>query len=186
MNSHAYNAIAAVLNYPGTDYSAALEALHHGMPEECRAQLAGCAAALGALSLMEQQELFTRTFDLNPVCSPELGWHLFGENYERGLLLVRLREELRAKGIPESGELPDHLTCALRLLARMEHGCAADFASAILLPALAKMVKAIGGKCNPFEHLLRSVSVLISTDFPELPVPQPSVDLPVLPEEVAL
>ncbi len=41
------------------------------------------------------EELYTRTFDLNPVCALEIGWHLFGEDYERGAFLVRMRDQLR-------------------------------------------------------------------------------------------
>ena len=35
------------------------------------------------------QELYTRTFDINPVCTLEIGWHIFGEDYARGALLVK-------------------------------------------------------------------------------------------------
>src|SRR6266568_3182701 len=57
-----------------------------------------------------RQELYVQTFEFNPACTLELGWHLFGENYERGEFLVRMREQLRRHGIAESNELPDHLT----------------------------------------------------------------------------
>lgn len=186
MKPQAYECMAAVLTYPGPDYRAALEALREQLPAECLVYAAPCVAAIGALSPTAQQELFTQTFDLNPLCSLELGWHLFGENYERGLLLVRLRRELRAATIPEYGELPDHLTYALRLLPRMEHDQAEDLVAAIILPALVRMIQALRGKNNPYEQLLQSLAVLFRLDFPEIPLPQPKVELPVLPEEVTL
>ncbi len=43
----------------------------------------------------EMEELFTRTFDINPVCALEVGWHLFGERYERGTFIVKIRQTLR-------------------------------------------------------------------------------------------
>jgi nitrate reductase delta subunit len=153
------------------------------VPAECVADAGEFAAVIATLSLEAQQELFTQTFDLNPVCSLELGWHLFGENYERGLLLVRMREHLRLAAISENGELPDHLTYALRLLPRMEQEQAADFAGAIVMPALAKMSHAIRDKKNPYEKLLHCLAVLMRSDLPEIPLPDNKVELPVLPRE---
>lgn len=106
------------------------------------------------LSLEDLQVLYTTTFDLDPVCSLEVGWHLFGENYERGEFLVRMRGELRRVGVTESAELPDHLSHALELLARMDREEAAEFAGACLYPALDKMSAAIKDRSNPFEYLL--------------------------------
>jgi nitrate reductase delta subunit len=186
MNQIAYNAIAAVLTYPESNYRDALAELELELPSECLEYVASFRSSVGSLSLQAQQELFTQTFDLNPVCSLELGWHLFGENYERGLLLVRMREELRAAGISECGELPDHLTYTLRLLPILERERALDFAAAIVLPALMKMLKAIGGKENPYEGLLSATALLLRSDFPEIEPPEVKVELPVLPQEVAL
>ena len=68
------------------------------------------------LGSTELEELYTRTFDINPVCSLEVGWHLFGEDYNRGAFLVRMRGLLREHGIEEGAELPDHLESVLRVL----------------------------------------------------------------------
>jgi nitrate reductase assembly molybdenum cofactor insertion protein NarJ len=86
------------------------------------------------------------------------------------LLLVKMRQQLRAHGIRETTELPDHLTNALRLLPRMEREAGAYFAEAIVLPALEKMLQAIRGKENPYEHVLEAARLAIRADFPDLPV----------------
>lgn len=118
------------------------------------------------LCLEDLQMLYTTTFDLDPVCSLEIGWHLFGENYERGEFLVRMREELRRLGVRESTELPDHLSHALEALGRMKEGEAADFAVACLFPALDKMSAGIGGKSNPFENVLTAATRLLEHRYP--------------------
>ncbi len=163
MEKGIYERLAALLSYPDelgestvSDYAAGSE-------------LSSFADAVPALSLHERQELFIQTFDLSPVCSLEMGWHLFGENYDRGLLLVKMRQQLRAHGIAETTELPDHLTNGLRLLARMERNEGAYFAEAIVLPALAKMLEAIHGKDNPYEHVLAAAQSMVREDFPEIP-----------------
>src|SRR5512138_1986014 len=45
------------------------------------------------LSLPDLCELYTRTFDLTPVCAPYLSVHLFGESsFKRAQLMTGLRE----------------------------------------------------------------------------------------------
>jgi nitrate reductase delta subunit len=168
-----YSALVALLTYPEADYPQRIEASVQVAPEECRRPLEQFAAQMRGLATDELQELFTRTFDLNPMCSLELGWHLFGENYERGLLMVRLREELRRYELEESTELPDHLTHVLRLVERMEHETAADFVAACVLPALEKMLQAMRDQKNPFENVLLAIRSLLRRQFPEIPLTTP-------------
>ena len=171
-----YDALVALLTYPEADYAQRIEASVRVAPKECRAQLQQFAAQMRGLRTDQFQELFTQTFDLNPMCSLELGWHLFGENYERGLLLVRVREELRRHGLAESTELPDHLTQVLRLVERMEHETAADFVAACVLPALEKMLQAVQDKKNPFENVLLAIRSLLRSQFPEIPLTAPETE----------
>lgn len=186
-----YDALAAVLSYPGEDYRDLVERCITNtnrpiVPKEARDLLFIFAEQVRQLSTEQVQELFTQTFDLNPLCSLELGWHLFGENYDRGIMLVRMRQELRRHGIPETTELPDHLTCALRLLARMDDAAAEDFAGAIVLPALAKMLAAVKDKRALYENVLAAVRHIVHSRFPELPLEAPQENfLPVLSAGVA-
>ena len=164
-----YDAFAGLLSYPQPEYREQIEACLRLAPSGCCEELEQFSVAVEKLATHELQELFTGTFDLNPVCSLELGWHLFGENYERGLLLVRMREELRGHGVEESSELPDHLTHVLRLLGRMDDDPAADFTAACVLPALEKMQQAMLGKSNPFQHVLQAAAILLRREFSEIP-----------------
>ena len=148
--------LAELVTYPQAGY--------HEHVAECRSALAEAhpavapllndfAQATAPLSIEDLQELFTRTFDLNPVCSLEIGWHLFGENYDRGALLVKMRQELRRYGVAESAELPDHLTHVLTLLGHMEPERAQEFATTCVLPAVEKMFAAFGGKAEGKESI---------------------------------
>lgn len=114
-----------------------------------------------------RQELYVQTFELNPACTLEMGWHLFGENYERGEFLVKMREQLRRHGIPECTELPDHLTYLLPLIGFMDREEAARLAGEVLLPALAKIRSGIQN--NAYEAAIASVVEKLETDFPDAP-----------------
>lgn len=106
------------------------------------------------LSPTEREELFTRTFDLNPVCCLEVGWHLWGDRYERGDFLARIRGLLREHGVEENGELPDHLSHVLPLLGRLDPGVGGELAEKVVRPALGKMRAALKDGDNPWRHVL--------------------------------
>jgi nitrate reductase delta subunit len=126
--------LARLLEYPGPDYGARLHACLEG-----QSGLSDFAAKVGDLPFEAVQELYTQTFDWNPDTTLDIGWHLFGENYDRGDFLVKLRGAMREYGLPESGELPDHLSHVLPLLERMPAGESAAFAERFVLPALGKL-----------------------------------------------
>ena len=165
-----YNSLAALLLYPEADYAFHLrEALAAGEEWAIIPGLDAFSEATWDMDAHALQELFIQTFDLSPVCSLEMGWHLFGENYDRGLLLVKMRQQLRDHGLAETTELPDHLNHGLRLLARMERSQGSYFAEAIVLPAVEKMLQALRGKQNPYEHVLQAVRLAVRADFPGIP-----------------
>jgi len=109
------------------------------------------------MGIHELEELYTRTFDINPVASLDIGWHLFGENYERGKFLVHMRALLRNNGITESTELPDHLTHVMQVVPIMGSELAERFVVEKVVPALIIILDGLAGKQNPYEHLLYAV-----------------------------
>lgn len=163
MNVESYDLFAQLLAYPSDATKSALE--------RCRdAPLGDAASALNAfreqvapLTTEELQELYVRTLDLNPTCSLEVGWQLFGENYSRGEFLVAMRQTLRRLGVDESTELPDHLTHVLAALGRMEASEATGFVGEFLLPAVEKMRQGLNG---PYADLLAAIQTRIRAAFP--------------------
>lgn len=67
-------------------------------------------------SLTEREELYTRTLDLNPLAAPYVGYHAWGESYQRGAFMSRLNQIMLKLRINKQGELPDHLIPILRCL----------------------------------------------------------------------
>lgn len=146
--------------------------------EKAASYLADFDAALRDLTQDETEELYTRTFDFSPGNALEIGWHLFGDDYNRGALLVRLRDELARHDIPEAWELPDHLMYVLPLIDRMSVEEASRFSRACVLPAVDIVVASLEEKQNPYESLLRCVALLLAAEFGR--EARPNVSLPVL------
>ena len=179
MRAGLFHSLAALARYPGEDYFSHLQAALAAAPES--QPLLDFAALVAPESLTGLQALYTKTFDLNPVCAPELGWHLFGETYERGAFLVRMRQELRDHNIAEGSELPDHVACALELVSNMPPEPAEYFVLACFAPALHKMLRAIPEE-NAFRPLLLAIRESLEEAFPAARETEVPVTLTVLNE----
>ena len=167
-----WDRMAALLHYPDGSYLETARQCHRAVgvtDPDVAALLARFLDGMEELSTEARQELFTATFDLNPSCALEVGWHLFGENYERGAFLVKMRQQLTRFDLPESGELPDHLTHVLAVLGRMPAEEADEFAGVCLLPALDKMRANLAGKSNPLEGVLDAIALLVERRHRPLP-----------------
>ena len=80
--------------------------------------LSGFLGKVRRFSLAEWEELYTRTFDLNPPVAPYIGFQTWGENYHRGEFLSMMSREVQEAGVDAEGELPDHLIPVLRYLGK--------------------------------------------------------------------
>ena len=159
-----FDLLGELVTYPAEGYPDGVRRCQElAAPEfpEAAAWLGRFVARVAPLTLTELEELFTGTFDLDPACTLDVGWHLFGENYTRGEFLVRMRQELRRHGLAESTELPDHLTHVLELLGRLNTARACDLAAGSVLPALDRMLAGLAGKDNPYADLLGAVRELV-------------------------
>jgi nitrate reductase molybdenum cofactor assembly chaperone len=159
-----------ILSYPGNNYLREVEVCRNAAAEidaEAARRLSHFNDVLRCLTVEEAQELYVQTFDLNPICALEVGWQLYGDNYDRGNFLVEMRQELQRYEVPETVELPDHLCHVLPLLARMDSAMAGSFVRKSVIPALNKMLAAFEGRNSPYENVLKALSrilELVSSD----------------------
>ncbi len=174
-NPSLYDMFARVVSYPVEEYKETVRALRDDIrelhPESARASLPASKrpdehlnlfmSSIQSLTLADLEELYTRTFDINAIASLEIGWHLYGEAYERGVFLVRMRELLRTHGIEESNELPDHLSHVLMALGRLETTEAGGFVSSYLNKGLEKILEGFKDKENPYEQVLLALKCFI-------------------------
>lgn len=168
-----YELLGALFAYPTTDYVAALNrcilVLDNAEGDAGRI-LRPLLERVESMTPAEVEEMYTRTFDINPVCTLEVGWHVYGEDYARGAFLVKMREMLRQHNLPESSELPDHLTHVLVLLGRLQGEEADHLASRYMLPALQKMLDGMKEGEQPYKALLKTVWAVVRHDHDVEPV----------------
>lgn len=172
---HLYDLFADLLSYPTVDLPAQAETclaqLRTSHPEATVA-LEKFSAALAERSLAQNEEFYTVTFDMQPVCYPYAGYHLFGESYKRGAFMAQLNEAYHAFGYSAGDELPDHVPAILRFLGLDAANRQGDFCQALLneglVPALGKMRQAFDEQSkNPYASLLMALQVFLT------PVPVP-------------
>ncbi len=157
---------ADLLSYPTEDYQSHAEDLFRelhaaGWKPESLESFRGFLSHSGLGGI---EESFTRTFDMNKNTCLEIGWHLYGEDYKRGEFLVRMRQALAEYGIPESVELPDHISHCLKLLAALEPEDANIFVARFLRPAL-DVILGNFEDANPFKSLLETLRAYLDEEY---------------------
>jgi nitrate reductase assembly molybdenum cofactor insertion protein NarJ len=160
-----YDAWACLLVYPdeqGIDY--ARSGLGRLLAEHADGsdQLDLLGVLLAEPDAGAREETFTRTFDGSDRCALEIGWHLHGENYARGALLVRLRKLLKEHGLLTGAELPDHLGVVLGLLGRAKPDLADALVRGIVLPALEKLSAGFEKDTGPYGGVIEGVRRFLS------------------------
>ncbi len=161
MNMKEYGLFADILDYP-TPFT--VERIDELLPlvaavdrtavqelEQFREFVAGTATA-------KLEELYTRTFDLQPLCYPYVGYQLFGEEFRRGMFMAGLREHYRTRGFAAGDELPDQLCVFLRFLAgREQEAVERELVSDCLVPSLEKMIAGFADATNPYRGPLQAL-----------------------------
>jgi nitrate reductase delta subunit len=129
-----------------------LESFYHEMEKRTLAQL---------------QELYTSTFDMQPVCYPYVGYQLFGESYKRGAFMAHLNEAYHGADFSTGKELPDHVSMVLRFLGldrtKREHEFGGTLLREGLVPALEKMADILGRQAgNPYGDVVSALLLILT------------------------
>ncbi len=170
-----YEIYADLLDYPTDDWPARVadcKGLMNHTPTPCAALLLEFLQAIEGLPLSILQERYTQTFDLNPVCNLEIGYHLFGENYKRGVFLANLRETEAPFTLGQAHQLPDYLPVLLRLLVKLEDAeLRGDLIAECLTPALDLMTAALQKAGNLYGRLIAAIGATLKEEAPQASPP---------------
>lgn len=139
-----YDLIARIFEYPLADLPEKVGAVQTQL--DARYPSAGemlrpFSRFVSGASVLEMEELFVRSFDVQAVTTLDIGYVLFGDDYKRGELLVNLNREHKAVDNDCFHELSDHLPNILRLLPKMQdEAIIHELVEKVLGPALKKMI----------------------------------------------
>ncbi len=98
--------------------------------------------------LIQLQEQYTETFDLNASNCLNLTYHRWGDTEKRGPALVHLEETYFKTGFQRIGsELPDYLPLVLEFVAERP-----DIARSEIIPLYGEVVEALAGRLRQAEH----------------------------------
>ena len=95
-----YGLLADILEYPGPRIAEQVQtcvAAFKPMSGKARDHLEKFAKFCMTGPVSRLEELYTDTFDLQAICCPYVGYHLFGEDRGRGMFMVKLKEHYRAQ-----------------------------------------------------------------------------------------
>lgn len=201
MNTRAhYSKLAAVFRYPGEDFIERLETclreIGPGYPD-AKEELAFFTEYMKACPPERREEIYTKTFDVQPICYLDLGYVIFGEDYKRGAFLLHMQEEQLRAGNDCGSDLPDNLSNMLTLFSiSQDEKLLYELATDILIPGLKKMTgefeqarvelkekvlrklhKALIDHDlnfgNVYRNALQALLYIVQTDFPRIAEPEP-------------
>ncbi len=169
IDRNVFGLLADVLEYPTSRLSERAQACRDALSATNRPasrHLDGFAEFCGKTLPGSMEELYTDTFELEAICSPYVGFHLFGEDRTRGTFMVGLKEHYARQGLHVQGELPDHITVMLRSLSTRERDAETrDLVSCCLIPALKKMISLFRDDGNPYQGVLEVALVVLEEDL---------------------
>ncbi|MBK7586361.1 MAG: hypothetical protein IPI67_40010 [Myxococcales bacterium] len=143
-----YELLALLFTHPGSGFDEAVSlaiAAHVDRYPHAALALEKFRRLLPTRDLLALQELHTRTFDIQPITSLDIGYTLFGEDYKRGALLAGLSGEHKRAENDCGSELGDHLPNLLRLLPKLTDTSVRDeLVRVILAPAVREMIREFG------------------------------------------
>lgn len=145
VNNIQYVLLAELFKYPAEDASEKVlecqEMLNSKYPE-AGIILNRFSEYFLPLSQDLKEELYTKTFDVQPICYLDLGYVIFGEDYKRGTFLLHMKEEQRNLGRNCDPELPDNLYHVLHLLTvHPSVEFVNELVAKIIVPGVKKMLK---------------------------------------------
>ncbi len=168
MEKNIYSLLANILEYPAPGIAGQAEACNVALKSvngKAQGHFETFSKYCLTVPISRLEELYTDTFDLQALCCPYVGFHLFGEDRARGMFMVRLKQHYGAGNLQVNGELPDHISVMLRYLSDRERSSEnMDLISYCLIPAVKKMISLFKGGANPYRGVLEATLVVLEQE----------------------
>ncbi len=117
-----YGSFSKIFEYPSENYHEiiieTIKILDNNYPDA--AKELGKFLELLPMQIGELQELYSKSFEVQAVTSLDVGYVLYGDDYQRGIVMVNLKNEHEKVGNNCGEELADFLPNLLRLLPKIK------------------------------------------------------------------
>ncbi len=169
-NHDHYSILAEMFSYPSPKMKDKIESwkkIISGYDAEILTKLEPFISHITGKTLAVRQEYFISTFDVQPLCTLDIGYVLFGEDYRRGDFLVNMKKEHIKAGNDCGSELPDHLPNILSLIPRISDAdLAEELIYSLMIPALHEMIFRFKNGDNLYKGLLEILVTIMESDYP--------------------
>lgn len=162
-----YQRFAEILDYPTPslhNQADACASLLTCLDTEAVNLLNEFQAFLKIATLGRMEELYTRTFDLQAICHPYVGYQLFGDGSQRGFFMSRLKEHYKRSGFSSGNELPDHLGIMLRFASTCTTPERKELVNECIIPTVKKMVSGFEDDRNPYKRALEALLLFLEKE----------------------
>lgn len=161
-----FNLLARLLDYPDENLLELIKKVSYlisvsqPVPDELLENWQRFASHAVAVKYTGMQEVYTATFDLNPVCSLYISIGLFGEeNFNRSLFMARMVDAFNIYQFPlHPGELPDSLPVLLKFMPFItDHERRESFIRDCILAPAQECILKLSEKNNPYSAAFRLI-----------------------------
>ena len=139
-----YIDFADLLRYPGKDYLEKVNKCYAMLQDkypEVAVELKPFVDFMRTCPEDRMEELFTRTFDVQPICYLDLGYVIFGEDYKRGAFLLHMQAEQLLAENDCGTDLSDNICNILTLYTKTNNQeLLNELAVKIMIPGVEKMI----------------------------------------------
>ncbi len=139
-----YIIFADLFRYPGENYPELIRACQQMIETrypEFSSKLDRFSTYILSHTQDEREELYTKTFDVQPICYLDLGYVIFGEDYKRGAFLLHMQEEQLKANNDCGTDLSDNISNMLMLYTKTkDNALLEELAVKIMIPGLEKMI----------------------------------------------
>ncbi|MBX9570999.1 MAG: nitrate reductase molybdenum cofactor assembly chaperone [Candidatus Obscuribacterales bacterium] len=170
--ARALAAFADLLKYPREDYlekcKLAKSSVEIFYPQVSQLMAVFCSK-IKELSFDQTEEIFTRTFDMAPICNPYVTTYLYGdENFERGTFMTLLAQRYKESNFELTGELPDHIAVILEFAPQFDQDEFNELCEFCLKHTLGEMTNSLDQAGSIYSNLFKSLMAILDTGTPEV------------------
>lgn len=139
-----YSILSDLFRYPKSNFKNVLQSciiLLETKYHEASHELKFFLDYVNSHSDYELEELYTKTFDVQPICYIDLGYVIFGEDYKRGAFLLHMQNEQIEAENDCGTDLPDNLSNVLTLISiSQKQDFIDELVIKIIIPAVQKII----------------------------------------------